>query len=689
VASIGQAFIDVHANTGPFDRELARDLDRAADDAEGELNKTGNKIGDDISDGIGATLRKRGKKFAKSIEDGTKNTIVRVRSIVRFDRIRDSIRRTFRRDVGDTIQKEIGDALDRSTRRGGIFTKFGMGIADAIGAGFNVSGRSPLIAILIPALAALVGVIGAAIQAVNALVAVLFIIPGLLASIGLQVGVVMVAFQGLGEAVQGAFAAKNAKELREALKGLTPSARSFVRELLPLKGLFAEIQKRTQEAFFLRLAGAITTLRKALGPSLIKGFQQVAGAAGTFTRSFIDLLSSPAFVKFFNTLVPATTRWLNAFAGSLFGKRGFVTALITMATALMPFMEKFGEIILRNLDTLSGLIFRLAGSPATQEWLDRMAATLQMVFDLLFNIGDFLFVFMRELDRAGGQNLIKTLSEALMQLSFFFSSPAGQKAMEGLVNLGIIGIRSFTGLIEAIFLVLAAFQFFSEWLKDTAVPAIIHDVRTLVQALIDMSTFLGVWIERIVRAIGSFFAGVGRFSRSARDAFVGFVNGILTWIAKLVLRIKQIPKDIIGGIGNLGSLLINSGRALINGLIEGINQKINALRSVLSQLAGMIGGFIGLSPAKEGPLSGQGWTKYRGQHMIQDLIDGIRSEVPDLRKVTMNAVSNIVFGSNSVQVNVAGGIPDQNQARTAGNAMGAAAANMIASRNTRLAVRTL
>jgi L-lactate permease len=75
--------------------------------------------------------------------------------------------------------------------------------------------------------------------------------------------------------------------------------------------------------------------------------------------------------------------------------------------------------------------------------------------------------------------------------------------------------------------------------------------------------------------------------------------------------------------------------------------------------------------------------------MIQDLIDGIRSEVPDLRKVTMNAVSNIVFGSNSVQVNVAGGIPDQNQARTAGNAMGAAAANMIASRNTRLAVRTL
>ena len=508
MASIGDAFIDVHANTGPFDRELSRDLDRAADDAEGELKKTGNKIGDDVSDGISATLRKRGKKFAKSIEDGTKNTIVRVRSIVRFDRIKDSIRRTFRRDVGDTISKEIGDALDKSTRRGGIFTKFGMGIADAIGAGFNVSGRSPLIAILIPALAALVGVIGAAIQAVNALVAVLFIIPGLLASIGLQVGVVMVAFRGMGTAIQGAFAAKNAKELREALKGLTPAARDFVKELLTLRGLFDKISKTAQQAFFAELYGAITRLRKSLGPSLIRGFEEVAGAAGAFLNKLAVLLASPVFKNFFNKLVPATARWLDAFGNSLFGKRGFITAILAMATALMPFMEKFGEIILRNLGTLSGLIFRLASSPATQEWLDRMAATLQMVFDLLFNIGDFLFVFMRELDRAGGQNLIKTLSEALMQLSFFFSSPAGQKAMEGLVNLGIIGIRSFTGLIEAIALVVAALQFLSEWIKDTAVPAIIHDVRTLVQALIDMSTFLSVWIDRIVRAIGSFFAGV-------------------------------------------------------------------------------------------------------------------------------------------------------------------------------------
>jgi hypothetical protein len=453
--------------------------------------------------------------------------------------------------------------------------------------------------------------------------------------------------------------------------------------------LFKEIGTKTQEAFFLRLAGAITNVRKALGPSLVLGFQKVAGAAGEFTRAFIELFASPVFVRFFNTLVPATTKWIRGLSTSLFGRRGFIVALLEMATALMPFMTKFGEIILRNLGTLSGLIFNLASNPATQTWLDRMAATLQMVFDLLFNVGDFLFVFMRQLDQAGGAELIRVLSEAITQLSFFFASPVGAKAMEGLINLGIIGIRTFTGLIEVVALVLAAFQYLAEWLKDTAIPAIIADIKTLGRALVDMSTFLGVWITRIISAIGGFFVSVNRLGANMRASFISFVKGVIYWIAKTLVEILNFPKRIVASFSKFGSLLVNSGRALIQGLINGIRQKIGELFNLIGGIAGRIGGFFGASPAKEGPLSGRGWTKVRGQRMIEDLIEGIRSEIPELRQVTMNAASNIVFGPNAVQVNVAGGVPDQNQARMAGSAMGQAAANMIAARNTRLAVRTL
>lgn len=660
MASIGEAFIDVHANTLPFSKELDRDLERAAADADDGLKKAGSEFGDKISDSMGDRIRRRGRDIGRAISDATRNTVVQVRSIFRFDRIRDAIRRRFRRDVGETIADEVGKALGDAGRPGGPISKLGMAFADAIGAGFNVSGRSPLIALLLPALAALLGLILALVQAVNALVAVLFIVPGLLASIGLQVGVVAIAFQGMGKAIQGAFAAKNAAELKEALKDLTPAAQSFVKELLPLKQLFSSIRTNTQEFFFRELEGVITNIREALGPSLVSGFQQVAAAAGRFLADFGNLLASPGFVRFFNELIPATVRWLDKFGMGLFGKRGFVTALINMATELMPFMEKFGDIIIRNLGHLSGLLFQLTSRPDTQQWLDSMAETLQLVFDLLFKVGEFLFVFMAELDKAGGKRVLQELMEALNLLMFVLSSPVGQKALEGLVNTGILGIQVFTGLVIVVLAVFAALQAFGEYM---------------------VNSFLGD-VAGVLQAIGQFVVNMA----------VGFIN----WIARIIIKIgewlgiiKGLPGRFQAALAGMGGLLIRAGRNLIQGFIDGVRQKLGELFGLIGSIAGRIAGFFGSSPAKEGPLSGQGWTKIRGQHMIQDLTKGIEMEIPDLRRTTMEATSNIVFGPNSIQMTIHGPVPEQGDARRAGQTMGAAAANVIASRNTRLAVRTL
>jgi phage-related protein len=661
--SIGDAYINVHADTSSVGPEVKHDLDRIATESEAELDKSGRKIGDKVSDGLGETLRRRGKSFARNIEEGTRNTVVRVRSILRFDQIRDSFRRRFRRDVGDTISTEIGQALERSVS-GGVLSKFGQGIADAIGSGFNVSGRSPLIGVLIPAILALVGVFTAAAQAVNALVAVLLIVPGLLAAIGLQVGVVMFAFHGLGEAVQGAFAAKNAKELDTALKGLTPSARTFVKELLPLRDFFKALRDVAQERFFSQLIGVVSAIRASLGPTLIRGFGLLAETAGRVFRDFGMVLASPVFKMFLNQLFPATERWLDALGTSLLGKRGFLNAILTMAMAVMPFMQRFGDLILLNLDRVAGLLFQLSSSPATQQWLDDMAATLQLVFDLLFNVGESIFFLLKQLNAAGGQNLITTLSEAFMQLSFFLASPDGKKALEGLVDLGIIGIKAFMGLVEAFLLVLEFGEVLGEFLNNQLLPTLGKIFGAIIQFAIDAATFLGTWIERIIHGIGN---AVSSFTK----------------------KVSEIPGRIRRFFENFGALLVNSGRALIGGLIDGVRQKLGELWNILSSVAGRIGGFFGLSPAKEGPLSGRGYIKYRGQHLMQNLVEGIKSEVPALRETMTNATSNIVFGANSIQMQFSGPAPSPQQAKTTGSAMGLAAANAIAARNTQLVVRTI
>jgi hypothetical protein len=684
--SIGDAYIDVHANTGPFHRELPHELEGIAHAAEGDFEKAGREFGDKMSDGISNRLRTRGKTFGKDVERATARTVIRIKSIFRFDRLRDSIRRHFRRDIGDSLAEETANAFEAATP---IFNKIGQGIADAVGAGFNVSGKSPLILILIPAIGALIGLFTALAQAINAAVAVLLIVPGLLASIGLQVGVLFLAFHGLGGAIQQAFAAKNAKEFQLAIKGLSHSAARFVRELLPLRTLFSELQKTAQEKFFKQLLGVIPTIQKALGPLLVQGVGAVAGQLGKFFRDLGKLLASPAFINFFKALVPATTHWLDMLSKTLFGKRGFVTSILEMATALMPFMVRFGDIILRNLDEVSGFFFQLAHDPATLAWLDRMAATLQLVFDLAFKVGEFLFILLNQLDAAGGQELFNALIEAIDRINFVLASPVGKKALEGLIDLGIISIKVISGLFIALLGFLALEETLAEFLKNKLGPAFVGFVKVVGQAIVNFADWVALWLSRIVGGIAHFFSAAAGIAHSASQATIKWVTDIILKIIEWLNRIKGIPGQVQGVFKNFGSLLINSGRALIGGLIQGVKDRIGELLNLLSGIAGRIANFFGLSPAKEGPLSGRGWMRYRGQHLIEDLVEGMKMETPELRRTTVDAVNNIIFSRDSIQMTFQGAPPTQAQARSTGAAMGNSAADLIAARNTRLVVRTL
>lgn len=683
MTTIGEAFIEVHADTKPFDRELDSDLEQVAKRSEKGLERTGKEFGDKITESMGTRIRQRGRDIGRSIERATRNVIVRVRSIFRFDR--QGFRRAFRRDIGDSIADEVGAAFDRP----GTLNRVSEAVADAVGAGFNVSGRSPLIAILIPVILAIGGLIVALLQAVNALVAVLFLIPNLLGAIGLQVGVVAIAFQGMGTAIQGAFAAKNAKELRLALKDLTPSAREFVKSLLPLRTLFDDLRRIVQERFFAQLGGVIASLQAALSPTLIRGFGDLADAMGRFFAQFAGVLASPQFVRFLNDLFDVTRDWITAFGSSLFGKRGFLQGLIAMGRTLMPFMETFGALVLATLDVISELMFRFAESPDTGGWLYDMARTLQDVINLTITLGAFLFQFLKSLNEAGGAEVIQILNDSLQELILFLASPLGKKAMEGIVDLAKIGIASFTGLLVAILAVIGIFEALAEALRSGFLPAIKEAIRIFIQAIIDAATFLGVWIERIIRAIGGFFVWLWGIITTTKNNFGSLTKGAVSMVTSLLAQFKALPGKIASALGNLGGLLWGAGRSVIQGLINGVRSKINELLGLLDWIADRIGGVFGHSPAIYGPLKGSGWTTYRGQSIMKGLIEGIESQIPALRETTMNATSNIVFGRDAVQVNFQGNPPTETQARTVGGAVGQGAANFLAARNTRLAVRTL
>lgn len=628
MGSLGDAFVDVHGNTAPFDREVERGVKEASEEAEDEAVKGGRDLGDAMGKALGDNLKNQGPKLARDIEDGLKRQKIRTKVTVQLDKEGNVVKKWV-----STITDEISDAFDAADSGGrkGFFGRISTGISDAIGAGFNVSGRSPLIALLVPLLGAIVGLILAAVQAVNALVAILATLPAVIGAVALQAGILVIAFQGIGTAIEGAFAAKNAKELNEALKDLTPSAQNFVRQLLPLRDFFNELKPFIQENFFKGLGnlfgtgGALTPLM-----GVIAGAGPLARQLGIFLHELAAVFGSPAFLTFVEEVLPATVDWLAVFGPSF---ATFLTGFTEFATATLPFLSRIGDDLSETFRLLGEFLSGAASDPGLQQWFDNMFITWRKVQVLITEVFKFLGAFMASLDKAGGNELLDTLSEAIDLLTFFISSPAGIKALEGLIHTAEVAIIVFTGLAVAILLVFAAIEKLAE-----IVGLVVRVVSTGLK---------GLWGD-----ITGFFGNM-------KSEFLAFFNA---------------------------DTLYQAGRNLMSGLIRGITSMLNPLRGAMNLAMMVVRAFLPFSPAKMGPLSGEGDPLLRGREITTRLAEGITSGDSQLRSSMTTATSNIVFGAGAIQLGFHGALPTEEQARSTGMAAGAGITALL-SRQAGLAVR--
>lgn len=121
----------------------------------------------------------------------------------------------------------------------------------------------------------------------------------------------------------------------------------------------------------------------------------------------------------------------------------------------------------------------------------------------------------------------------------------------------------------------------------------------------------GQQIGDFAGSVGGFMGQVGaRFSEGGQQigqfaAVVGArVGEAIGWIAGL-------PGRAASALGNLGNTLYSSGRALIQGFIDGITSMVRAVGDAVGGVIDWAAGFFPNSPAERGPLSGSGWTRLR------------------------------------------------------------------------------
>lgn len=143
------------------------------------------------------------------------------------------------------------------------------------------------------------------------------------------------------------------------------------------------------------------------------------------------------------------------------------------------------------------------------------------------------------------------------------------------------------------------------------------------------------WIKQHVTALG--------------DKFTSFKNRVSETIGNVIDTIKGLPGRILSAIGNLGSLLYNTGKDLIQGLINGILSKIagigDTITSGLGNAVSKAKSFLGIaSPSKL-------MAKQVGAPLAAGVAQGVTNATPKMLSSIDNDLAKVEHLAYNVPVN--------------------------------------
>jgi hypothetical protein len=196
------------------------------------------------------------------------------------------------------------------------------------------------------------------------------------------------------------------------------------------------------------------------GPLLI-GFTAVADAAGRFLAAIISIGNTPGFIQFINQMFEGARTMFQILEGPMVT---FLNALMNMMIAAMPFflalINGFGNFLTR----FSNWINESIKDGSFQAFLDKALMTLSDIWSLISALIE-LFAVMFAQTEQGGRTFLQLVTEAIKDLTEFFKSPDGQRALKAMVDLAIIFGTMLIGAAQAAAFLLAQLERVADVIK--------------------------------------------------------------------------------------------------------------------------------------------------------------------------------------------------------------------------------
>ena len=160
------------------------------------------------------------------------------------------------------------------------------------------------------------------------------------------------------------------------------------------------------------------------------------------------------------------------------------------------------------------------------------------------------------------------------------------------------------GVFEAIFGVIQGVMNIIGGIIKTVLALIRGDWSAAWDGIKQIVKGAGQVVVALVKGLGKLAVAALRLAwnllvAATRKAWNALKNAVSSGVSRVVRFVRDLPGKIRSAIGNLGSLLKEKGRALIQGLLDGITGKLQDLWNKLSDVKDRITGFIHFS---HGPL---------------------------------------------------------------------------------------
>lgn len=382
----------------------------------------------------------------------------------------------------------------------------------------------------------------------------------------LAVGAIAIGANGVLDAIKSS---GDAEKYAEAIKGLTPAARSFVQAVVGLKPAFADLQKSVSTTLFDGLSTKVEALATNFFPALKTSLTGVAGGLNTAVKSLLDTIGSSKFGRALDILGSNTGKGISAAAPGL----GFFTqGMASLSAGASAFFERAGNAFSSAGRRFSDWVDRVVGDGSLDRWINNAIMTFKQVGSILGNVFGGLGGIFSAM-ASSGAGMLDRFSALTARFDDWAHSTGGQDAIKTFFR----SVSDVTGALTPVG------------------AALMGLVPTISTAIAGIATTFAPFLTQTINNLRPAFESLGGLLQDIAPHLGGFLTSISENVAPFIKAIGPGVTALFSSLNasgpDIGKTLVNLGK-IGSGVLQGIADVLPSIASFLAKATGVISDFV-------------------------------------------------------------------------------------------------